>query len=95
MSYYAIASFNSKEEAEAFSLAQKDVQVEVVPKEIHDYKHMYADAELVINEYMDLTKEQKEQINVGQIVERLFDYDYSDYNNHIESLINEQLEEEI
>lgn len=93
MVHYAVIQFNNKEEADAFAYAQKDLQVEVVPEEIHKYGHMYADVELVINEYMELTDEQIEKIDVAAIVNQLFDYDCSNYNDYIEYLVGEQLDE--
>ena len=92
MEHYAIIKFNSKEEADAFAFAQKDLQVEVVSQEVYNYQHMYEDVELVLSEYMDLSDEDKERVDVGQVVDSLFNYDYSRYNDYIEALINEQLE---
>lgn len=95
MSYYAIVQFNSKEDAEAFTLAQKETetqsQIKVVEQKVHDNQHMYDDVNTVLDSYVGLTKEQKEQLDIDRIVQRLRDYDYSDYNNYIESLIDDQV----
>ncbi|MGE7979860.1 hypothetical protein [Psychrobacillus sp. NPDC093200] len=91
MSYYVIAQFETKEAAETFAFAQKDTQMEVVERDRHDNQHRYEDVQVVVEAYADLTDEQRNQIDVAKIVEQLSDFDYSDYNEHIESLIDTQL----
>lgn len=93
MTHYVVIRFESQKEAEAFAFNQKDLQVEVVPENIYNFGHMYEDVQLVVNEYMDLTDEEKQKVNVDAIVQQLFDYDYSHYNDYIALLVRERLEE--
>jgi len=65
--------------------------MEVVERDRHDNQHRYEDVQVVVDAYADLTDEQRNQIDVAKIVEQLSDFDYSDYNEHIESLIDTQL----
>lgn len=65
--------------------------MEVVERDRHDIQHRYEDVQVVVDAYADLTDEQRNQIDVAKIVEQLSDFDYSDYNEHIESLIDTQL----
>lgn len=93
MKHYVVIPFDTKEAAEKFAFEQKDVQVEVKSAEELDHKHMYGDVMLVMKEYMNLTEEEISKVDVAAIVDDLFDYDYSHYNDFIESKINEQFEE--
>ena len=65
--------------------------MEVVERDRHDNQLRYEDVQVVVDAYADLTDEQRNQIDVAKIVEQLSDFDYSDYNEHIESLIDTQL----
>lgn len=65
--------------------------MEVVERDRHDNQLRYEDVQVVVDAYADLTDEQRNQIHVAKIVEQLSDFDYSDYNEHIESLIDTQL----
>lgn len=65
--------------------------MEVVERYRHDNQHRYEDVQVVVDAYADLTDEQRNQIDVAKMLEQLSDFDYSDYNEHIESLIDTQL----
>lgn len=93
MKHYVIIPFDSKEAAEKFAFEQKTAQVEIKVADELDYAHMFQDVKLVMTKYMQLTEEEIQKIDVGAIVDELFDYDYSRYNDFIESKINEQLTE--
>ncbi|MEK5205686.1 hypothetical protein [Psychrobacillus sp. FSL H8-0510] len=65
--------------------------MEVGERDRHDNQLRYEDVQVVVDAYADLTDEQRNQIDVAKIIEQLSDFDYSDYNEHIESLIDTQL----
>lgn len=91
--YYAVIAFDSKKDAEKFAYEQKTVSIEIKAADDLQYGHMYKDVEVVMSEYMNLTEEQRQQVDVAAIVDELFDYDYSNYKAFIASKIDEQLTE--
>lgn len=62
--------------------------MEVGERDRHDNQLRYEDVQVVVDAYADLTDEQRNQIDVAKIIEQLSDFDY---NEHIESLIDTQL----
>ena len=100
MKKYIVIEIDDEDSSVADTFAENirqhlHLDVEVLDFDEYNFSHMYKDVELVVEEYMDLTAEQKAIVDIQSIVNQLFDYDYSDYNDYIEQLVYEQLKEEL
>lgn len=90
MPHYVIVKCHDEEIANNVASLFPENDVEVRTEAELNHGHIHADIQSVMSE-MGLSEEQIDAIDLDEITQGVLDYDYAEYNEHIQELVEDKL----